>query len=104
MSLTRLLEELNLTWLDLFAVAFLIAAWVGYVAFAAWRRAAIPSLQGAMEGFRREWMVRMIDRDKLISRIPQRRPGGAPGGFRPGPGTGPRPGGPGGPPGFRPSP
>jgi uncharacterized membrane protein len=63
---TRLLDELNLTWLDLAAVAFLIGAWVGYVMFAAWRRAAIPSLQGAMEGFRREWMVRMIERENRM--------------------------------------
>ncbi|MCC6809711.1 MAG: translation initiation factor IF-2 [Deltaproteobacteria bacterium] len=47
-------------------------------------------------------VVRMIDRDKLVSRIPQRRPMGAPGGFRPSPGG---PGGfrPSGPPGSRPS-
>jgi translation initiation factor IF-2 len=58
-------------------------------------------------------VVRMIDRDKLISRIPQRRPmgpggprgPGGPPGYRPGPGGPPRPGAPGGfRPGFGPRP
>jgi uncharacterized membrane protein len=62
----RLFEELNITWLDMIAVAFLFAAWIGYVMFAAWRRASVPSLQGAMNGFRREWMVRMIERDNRM--------------------------------------
>jgi len=63
---TRLFEELSITWLDLLAVGFLIAAWIGYVMFAASRRARVPSLQGAMDAFRREWMVRMIDRDNRM--------------------------------------
>lgn len=62
----RLISELNLTAPDLIAVGFLVVAWVGYVAFAAWRRASVPSLQGAMDGFRREWMVRMIERDNRM--------------------------------------
>ena len=62
----RFLEELNVTWLDIAAVAFLAAAWIGYVAFANRRRASVPSLQGHMDRFRREWMVRMIDRDNRM--------------------------------------
>ena len=63
---TRLFEELNVTWLDIAAVAFLAAAWIGYVAFSSRRRVSVPSLQGSMDGFRREWMVRMIDRDNRM--------------------------------------
>ncbi len=48
-------------------------------------------------------VVRMIDRDKLLERIPSRRLGGGQGGPRPG-GYGQRPGGPGGPGGPRPGP
>ena len=62
----RLFEELNVTWLDIAAVAFLGAAWVGYVAFASWRRTVVPSLQGSMDRFRREWMLRMIERDNRM--------------------------------------
>ena len=62
----HLISELNLTLLDLIAVGFLCAAWVGYVMFAAWRRASVPSLQGATDGFRREWMARMIERDNRM--------------------------------------
>jgi uncharacterized membrane protein len=63
---TRLLSELSLTWLDLVAVGFLVAAWIGYVMFAARRRTRVPSLQSAMNGFRHEWMVRMIERDNRM--------------------------------------
>ncbi|OGA11234.1 MAG: hypothetical protein A2W68_01485 [Betaproteobacteria bacterium RIFCSPLOWO2_02_64_14] len=63
---TRLISELNITWLDLIAVGFLVAGWVGYVAFAGWRRTRVPSLQSAIDGFRREWMVRMIERDNRM--------------------------------------
>jgi uncharacterized membrane protein len=62
----RLFEELNLTWLDLVAVVFLVAAWAGYVAFSSWRRLSVPSLQSSMDRFRREWMVRMIERDNRM--------------------------------------
>ena len=63
---TRLISELNITWLDLIAVGFLVAGWVGYVAFAGRQRTRVPSLQSAMDAFRREWMVRMIERDNRM--------------------------------------
>ena len=58
--------NLSITVLDLLALAFLILTWVGYVAFAAWRAKHVPSLHSKMDGFRRDWMVRMIDRDNRM--------------------------------------
>src|SRR5512139_2830174 len=63
---TRIFEELNVSWLDIAAVAFLVAAWIGYVAFSSRHRASVPSLHGSMDQFRREWIVRMIDRDNRM--------------------------------------
>jgi uncharacterized membrane protein len=64
--MSYLLTEFNITALDLFAVAFLVAVWVGYVAFAARHGRRVPSLHSRMDVFRREWMVRMIERDNRM--------------------------------------
>ena len=64
--LTSMFNELNLTWLDVWAVAFFGAGWIGYVWFAAWHGARVPSLHGSMDRFRREWMVQMIGRDNRM--------------------------------------
>lgn len=58
--------HLSITVLDLLAVAFLVVTWVGYVAFAAWRAKRVPSLHSKMDGFRRDWMARMIERDNRM--------------------------------------
>ncbi len=58
--------NLSFTLLDMLALAFLVLAWVGYVAFAAWRAKHVPSLHSKMDGFRRDWMVRMIERDNRM--------------------------------------
>ncbi len=62
----RLLSELNVTWVDLFALAFLVASWIAYAMFAAWWGARVPTLHSRMDYFRREWMVRMIERDNRM--------------------------------------
>jgi uncharacterized membrane protein len=62
----RVLSELNITWLDLIAVAFLLTTWVGYTIFASWHGRRVPSLHSQMDGFRREWMARMIERDNRM--------------------------------------
>jgi uncharacterized membrane protein len=61
-----LLNELSLTWLDLSAVVFFVAGWVGYVYFADWRGHSIPTLHNSMDRFRREWMLQMIGRDNRM--------------------------------------
>lgn len=62
----QLLRELSITWLDIFALAFLLVTWVGYTIFADWRGKSVPNLHSQMDGFRREWMVRMIERDNRM--------------------------------------
>lgn len=62
----RLFLELNITWVDAAALAFFAAAWAGYVWFAGRHGRNVPSLHSRMDGFRREWMVRMIDRDNRM--------------------------------------
>src|SRR5574338_173824 len=62
----RLFTELTVTWLDVLAFVYFIAAWVGYAAFATRHGVAVPSLQTSMDGFRRVWMVRMIERDNRM--------------------------------------
>ena len=61
-----MLSELNLTWTDLAAVIFFGAGWIGYVYFAAWQGARMPSLHTSMDRFRREWFVQMIGRDNRM--------------------------------------
>ncbi|MEQ1773386.1 MAG: DUF599 domain-containing protein [Burkholderiales bacterium] len=61
-----MLNELNLTWTDVIAVVFFGAGWVGYVLFAGWYGARVPSLHNSMDRFRREWMSQMIGRDNRM--------------------------------------
>jgi len=66
MSGTRLFAELSLTWLDVAAFVFLLLAWTGYAWFAEWHAKSVPSLHSTMDGYRRDWMVRMIERDNRM--------------------------------------
>ncbi len=66
MSVARILAELSLTWFDIAASLFFIFSWAGYAMFAEWRAKSVPTLHSAMDGYRREWMVRMIDRDNRM--------------------------------------
>jgi uncharacterized membrane protein len=59
-------NELNVTGIDVFALAFLLCVWAGYVALAARHGRHVPSLHSRMHLFRREWMVRMIERDNRM--------------------------------------
>jgi uncharacterized membrane protein len=61
-----LLRELGATWLDAFALVLFIAAWMTYSAFAERHGRKVPSLHNRMNHFRREWMVRMIERDNRM--------------------------------------
>lgn len=66
MSGTRIFMELSLTWLDIAASLFFVLSWTGYAAFAQWRSKAVPTLHNTMDGYRRQWMVRMIERDNRM--------------------------------------
>ena len=62
----RILMELSLTWLDIAGVIFFVLAWVGYALFAQWHARTAPSLHNTMDRYRREWMLRMIERDNRM--------------------------------------
>jgi len=66
MYTARLVEELNVTWLDVTALAFFAVAWAWYSAFALWRSRSAPSLHTIMDGYRRDWFARMIERDNRM--------------------------------------
>lgn len=61
-----LIAELNFTWVDLVALVFFFVAWVGYAMYASRHGVVVPSLNSTMDRFRREWMVRMIERDNRM--------------------------------------
>src|ERR1043165_641545 len=62
----KIVQELSATALDVFALVFFLAAWISYAVFAARRQRTMPSLHGRMDFYRREWMVRMIERDNRM--------------------------------------
>jgi uncharacterized membrane protein len=64
--LMRFFQELALSWLDVAALVFLIGGWTAYMYFAEHRGRQVPSLHNRMDHFRREWMLRMIDRDNRM--------------------------------------
>ena len=59
-------KTLDVTGADFFALLFLVVVWTAYVAFAARHGRRVPSLHSRMDVFRREWMVRMIERDNRM--------------------------------------
>jgi uncharacterized membrane protein len=66
MAGARIFAELNLTWLDIGALLFFVLSWAGYALFAEWRAKSVPSLHNTMDRYRRDWMVRMIERDNRM--------------------------------------
>lgn len=66
MPVERILNELSLGWFDIAASLFFLLSWAGYAMFAEWRARSVPTLHSTMDGYRREWMVRMIERDNRM--------------------------------------
>ena len=62
----RLLTELSATWLDMLALVLFAVAWIGYAIFAERHGRTVPSLHNRMDHYRREWMLRMIERDNRM--------------------------------------
>lgn len=62
----KTLQDLSATWLDIVALVFFIGAWISYAAFALRRDKLVPSLHSRMDIYRREWMVKMIERDNRM--------------------------------------
>jgi len=65
----NLLHELSATWLDALALAVFLVGWFGYAAFAERHGRKVPSLHSAMDTYRREWMLRMIERDNRMTDV-----------------------------------
>ena len=65
----RLLQELSATWLDMLALLIFVGGWIGYAAFAERHARTVPNLHSAINVFRREWMVRMIERDNRMTDV-----------------------------------
>jgi uncharacterized membrane protein len=61
-----LLQELSATWLDVVALIAFVGGWLAYGAFAERHGRKVPSLHNTMDAFRREWMVRMIERENRM--------------------------------------
>ena len=65
----NLFRELSATWLDAAAFLTFIGAWLAYGVFAERHGRKVPSLHNIMDAFRREWMVRMIERDNRMADV-----------------------------------
>lgn len=60
------IQELSATALDIAGLVFFVIAWVSYATFAVKHGLKLPSLHNRMDFYRREWMVRMIERDNRM--------------------------------------
>ena len=58
-----MLRNLDFTWIDIVAVAWFFVWWIGYARFALWHSLSVPSLQSAMAQYRRDWWVRVLERE-----------------------------------------
>jgi uncharacterized membrane protein len=64
-----LFQELSATWLDLLALVMFAGGWIAYARFAEYHSRRVPNLHNTMDGFRREWMLRMIERDNRMTDV-----------------------------------
>ena len=55
--------------IDGFALAWLLACWIGYTYLSAYRSRATASLVGAMRQYRREWFTRVLQREHRIADV-----------------------------------
>jgi uncharacterized membrane protein len=62
----KLIQDLSATWFDVAALIAFVGGWFGYAAFAERHGRKVPSLHNTMDAFRREWMVRMIERENRM--------------------------------------
>jgi len=64
--LDRFLEMLPLTWLDAGALLLFVTLWVAYQWYSDYSSTARPRLGREMDGFLREWIARMVERDNRM--------------------------------------
>lgn len=60
------MSQLGLTLLDMIAVVWFVACWVGYMVFSEWHAHRTASLLSRMDFYRREWMRRTVQRENRI--------------------------------------
>jgi uncharacterized membrane protein len=54
---------LHIDLMDVAGVLWFFALWIGYAQFAVWRSRRQPSLMSTMDGYRRDWWTRIIERE-----------------------------------------
>ena len=59
-------SQLQLPWLDAIALTWFAVAWMGYVWYCDYRAPSRPALRRLTEGFVREWIARMVERDNRM--------------------------------------
>jgi uncharacterized membrane protein len=57
------MHSLGFTWLDVAACVWFFVWWIGYARFANWHSRSVPSLQSVMKQYRRDWWVRVLERE-----------------------------------------
>ncbi len=62
----RVFTMLPLGWLDVAALALLVAAWAGYQWYSDYSGTARPRLGREMDRYLREWIIRMVERDNRM--------------------------------------
>lgn len=60
------MSALGLTTFDVLAVVWFAICWIGYLLFSEWHGRRTVSLLSRMDFYRREWMIRTIERDNRI--------------------------------------
>jgi uncharacterized membrane protein len=56
----------SLTLLDIFALVWFFSLWIGYARYHQVRLRSVPTLQGIVHSFRRDWMRRVVEREGRI--------------------------------------
>jgi uncharacterized membrane protein len=59
-------NNLPLPWLDMLALAWFAASWIGYVWYSDYRVTPQPALRRLTDGFVRDWIARMVERDNRM--------------------------------------
>ena len=65
-AVNALLGKLPLPWLDMLALAWFALAWIGYVWYSDYRATQRPALRRLTDGFVRDWIARMVERDNRM--------------------------------------
>jgi uncharacterized membrane protein len=65
-SLNVFLSKLPMPWLDMLALAWFAASWLGYVWYSDYGSTQRPALRRLTDRFVRDWIARMVERDNRM--------------------------------------